>query len=76
MATTLSSTGDDREILGRAPVRELLDRLRDSVRVTDGGTVELQNEEALRAGGIDILAAAAGLSDDADVRASRAGAGR
>lgn len=70
MATTLPSTGDDREILARAPVRELLDRLRDSVSVSDAGAVELQDEQALRSGGIDILAAAAALSDDADVRDS------
>src|SRR5690348_4855606 len=55
MAETLTATSEDREILGRAPVRELLDRVRDAVRVTDTGTVELVDETALRERIISIL---------------------
>jgi fructose-bisphosphate aldolase, class II len=68
MAETLTSTAADREILVRGPVRALLDRLRDTVQVSDDGAVELRSEQALRAGAIDLLAAAAALDGDEDVR--------
>jgi fructose/tagatose bisphosphate aldolase len=68
MAETLTATSEDREILGRAPVRELLDRIRDAVRVTDAGAVELVDESALRERIITILAHASATDSDADVR--------
>src|SRR5690348_14546587 len=68
MAETLTATSEDREILGRAPVRELLDRIRDAVRVTDAGAVELVDETALRERSITTLAHASALHADPDVR--------
>ena len=68
MAETLSATAEDREILERAPVRALLERIRDSVEITGDGAVEVRSEETLRSTGIDVLAAAAALETDPDVR--------
>jgi fructose-bisphosphate aldolase class II len=68
MTDTLSATSEDRAILERAPVRELLGRIGDSVRVGDDGAVQIADEQALRSRGIEALAAAAALEQDADVR--------
>ena len=76
MAETLTATSEDREILGRAPVRALLDRIRDAVRVTDAGAVELVDESALRERIITILAHASATDSDPDVRDTMAIAAR
>ena len=68
MSETLTATSEDREILGRAPVRDLLSRITDAVRITDAGAVELVDEAALREHAITILAHASALDADADVR--------
>jgi fructose-bisphosphate aldolase, class II len=67
MAETQFASADDRAILESASVGAFLSRVRDSVRVGDGG-VELASEEALRSGGIDELIRAAVFGEDADVR--------
>lgn len=68
MAKALTHLSDDRELLDRAPVRAVLDPLRDSVRISDSGSVELVDEAALRSHGIDVLAYAAVFGADEDVR--------
>src|SRR5690606_34308289 len=57
-----------RAILERAPVRSLLDRVQDAVRLSDRGGVELVDPEALRSRGIDLLINAAVFGEDEDVR--------
>ena len=68
MAQTVAPAADDRALLSSAPVQALLDEVRDSVRVSDGGAFELVSEDALRAGGIDRLVHAAVFGADADLR--------
>lgn len=68
MAETRTATHDDRAILERAPVRSLLDRVQDAVRLSDRGGVELVDPEALRSRGIDLLINAAVFGEDEDVR--------
>jgi fructose-bisphosphate aldolase, class II len=67
MSETLALSGEDRSILESGPVRELLDRVSDSVRVNAAGGVELEDAGALRARGIDELVRAAVFGDE-DVR--------
>jgi fructose/tagatose bisphosphate aldolase len=62
----LSST--DQDILGTAPVRELLDRVSGAVRVAESGAVELIDEAVLRDSAIDDLAHAAALGENDDIR--------
>ena len=64
---SLATTADDREILDRPSVQALLERVADAVRVTDG-TFELIDEQAFRTGALDVLAHAAALGEDDDVR--------
>ena len=61
-------SADDLALLGRAPVRAMLDEVASSVRVSDDGAVEVVSEDALRQGGIDRLARAAVFADDEDMR--------
>jgi fructose-bisphosphate aldolase class II len=68
MAKALTPLSDDRTLLDRAPVRAILDSLRDSVRLSDSGRVELADEAALRGSGIDTLAHEAVFGADEDVR--------
>lgn len=68
MAETLVPAADDRAILASAPVRALLDKVRDAIRVTDDGAAELASAEALRAGAIDRLVHAAVFGESDDVR--------
>lgn len=68
MADMLSMHGEDEALLQRAPVRALLEEIRDSVRVSDAGTVQLLDADTLRATGIDRLIHAAVFGADADVR--------
>ncbi len=68
MPETRTATPDDRTILESAPVRALLDRVKDSARVSERGAVELADAEALRSRGIDFLAAAAVFGESDDVR--------
>lgn len=68
MSETHSPTYDDRSILERSPVRALLDRVQDAVRVSDQGAVELVDPEDLRSTGIDRLINAAVFGEDDDVR--------
>jgi len=68
MSETLTLQSEDREVLERPDVRALLDEVRDAVRVSDEGEVEVASEEALRRQGIDRLVRAAVFGEDADVR--------
>lgn len=61
------AAADDRALLERAPVRALLDEIRDAVRVDDG-RVEVTAPQALRERAIDRLARAAAFGADEDVR--------
>jgi fructose-bisphosphate aldolase, class II len=67
MSDTLALSSEDREILERGPVREMLERVRDSVAVDADGTVRIVDEESLRERGIDALVRAAVFADE-DVR--------
>lgn len=67
MEQTLRPSSDDSRILQAAGVKDLLDRVADAVRVGDGG-VEVLDETALRGRAIEILASAAALGADEDVR--------
>jgi fructose-bisphosphate aldolase, class II len=69
MSDTLSAATDDRAILDRAPVQELIRSVSSSVSV-EPGRVEVLDEAAVREGGIETLARAAVFGDDADVRDS------
>jgi hypothetical protein len=62
------ASADDLALLGRGPVRAMLDEAASSVRVSDDGTVEVVSEDALRQDGIDRLVRAAVFADDEDVR--------
>jgi fructose-bisphosphate aldolase class II len=64
---SLATTADDREILERPSVQALLERVADAVRVTDG-TFELIDEQAFRSRALDVLAPAAALGEDDDVK--------
>lgn len=68
MSDTLVSTHEDRELLERPAVRALLDELRDGVELTPELRLEIRDEDALRARGIDRLAHAAVFGADDDVR--------
>lgn len=68
MSDTLVSTHEDRELLERPAVRALLDELRDAVELTPELRLEIRDEDALRARGIDRLAHAAVFGADDDVR--------
>lgn len=71
MAETLASatpTAEDRALLESAPIRALLDDIRDAVQVSEAGVVEGVDEAALRGGGIDRLAHAAAFGESADLR--------
>jgi len=67
MADTLTSSSEDRDILQRPPVREFLQRVSGSVRVTGDGGVELVDASTLRSEGIDDLVHAAVFGEE-DVR--------
>ncbi|CAN5755924.1 class II fructose-bisphosphate aldolase [soil metagenome] len=67
MADTLTLSSEDRDILQRPPVQDLLERVSGSVRVTAEGGVELVDAAALRSDGIDELAHAAVFGEE-DVR--------
>ena len=64
---SVATTSDDRAVLESAGVQALLGQIDDAVRVTDG-TVELRDEHAFRSRALDILAHAAALGDDEDVK--------
>jgi fructose-bisphosphate aldolase class II len=68
MAGTLTPSSDDQAILESAPVRALLERVQNTVRVGDDGRVELVDENALRSEGIDELIRAAVFGDGDNVR--------
>ena len=68
MSDILTLQSEDREVLERAAVRALLDEIRDTVRVSDDGEIEVASEEALRRHGIDRLVRAAVFGEDAGVR--------
>lgn len=68
MVQTVAATADDLALLGSAPVRALLDELKDVVRVSDDGAFELVDEGALRERGIDRLVHAAVFGESADLR--------
>ncbi|HEU0014874.1 MAG TPA: class II fructose-bisphosphate aldolase [Longimicrobium sp.] len=61
---TVATPADGVDIFSRASVCQLLDQVRDSVRVGQGGTFELVSADALRSGGIDALVRAAVFGDD------------
>jgi fructose-bisphosphate aldolase, class II len=67
MAQTLGFTSEDRAILEQPAVRALIDRLGASIRIGAEG-VELRDESELRSRDIDVLAAAAALDGDENVR--------
>jgi fructose-bisphosphate aldolase, class II len=67
MAETLALSGEDRSVLESGAVRELLERVSDSVRVSADEGVEIADAGALRARGIDQLVRAAVFGDE-DVR--------
>ncbi|MDB4947401.1 MAG: ketose-bisphosphate aldolase class-II [Gemmatimonadetes bacterium] len=68
MPDTLASAPDDRELLGRAPVRALLDEVRGAVTVDDAGRVSAASADALRGDALDRLVHAAVFGADDDVR--------
>jgi fructose-bisphosphate aldolase, class II len=68
MAETTVAVGNDRELLDRAAVRDLLEQVRGSVEVTGDLQVEVVDEGAVRSQGIDRLAHAAVFGADDDVR--------
>ncbi|HEX6924158.1 MAG TPA: class II fructose-bisphosphate aldolase [Longimicrobiaceae bacterium] len=61
------TTPDDRAVLESASVQALLSQIGDAVRVTDG-TFELLDEQAFRTRALDLLAHAAALGEDDDVK--------
>ncbi|MBA2670079.1 MAG: class II fructose-bisphosphate aldolase, partial [Gemmatimonadetes bacterium] len=67
MAETLTLSSEDRNILESGPVRELLERVSGSVRVSAESGVDLSDAEELRSHGIDELVQAAVFGAD-DVR--------
>lgn len=63
----VATTPDDRAVLESPAVQALLARVQNAVRVTDGA-FELLDEQALRESALDILAHAAAIGDDDDVK--------
>lgn len=61
------TTPDDRAVLESASAQALLSQIGDAVRVTDG-TFELLDEQAFRTRALDLLAHAAALGEDDDVK--------
>ncbi len=67
MAETLALSGEDRSILESAAVRQMLERVTDSVRVSADAGVHVVDAGALRSRGIDELVRAAVFGEE-DVR--------
>ncbi|MEX2582017.1 MAG: class II fructose-bisphosphate aldolase [Gemmatimonadota bacterium] len=63
MAESIAPSVEDQAILSRADVTALLERVSDSVRLSDG-RMQLVDEDALRGGGIDELVRAAVFGDE------------
>jgi fructose-bisphosphate aldolase, class II len=63
----VATTPDDRAVLESASVQALLGQIDDAVRIIDG-TFSLLDEQAFRSRSLDILAHAAALGDDEDVK--------
>lgn len=61
-------SAQDRELLGRPPVRQLLNSLGEFITLAEDGRVELTDATKLRDGGIDQLVSAAVFGTDEDVR--------
>jgi fructose-bisphosphate aldolase, class II len=70
MSETYTATSEDRAILEGAAVRSLLGELSGIVSLSSDLVVEIENEKALRARGIDRLIHAAVFGPDDDVRDS------
>jgi fructose-bisphosphate aldolase class II len=68
MDQMLRPSSEDTHILQAAPVADLLARVARAVRIDDEGRVQIVDEEALRDGAIEVLAAASALGPDEDVR--------
>lgn len=63
----VATTPEDRAVLESASAQALLERISNAVRVTDG-TFELLDETVFREQALDVLAHAAALGEDEDVR--------
>ncbi|MBB4634101.1 class II fructose-bisphosphate aldolase [Longimicrobium terrae] len=68
MVNTAATAAEGLEMFSRPSVRTLLDDVRETLRVSDTGAVELVSADALRATGIDQLVRAAVFGVDEDTR--------